>query len=155
MYTNLKVVLKIGKEAVEISQGVGVRQGDSLSPVLFLFLMSAFAKTLESEWAEANLPKIRLHCASMETTEEFAKGQLMGHDREALNRGASLDILQILYVDDGAFFFPDRESAARGIEAAQLFMHKQTTLAIPLDLFVTHAPFMAFTPTAAKSFIVG
>ncbi|KAL7526507.1 hypothetical protein ACHAWF_001800 [Thalassiosira exigua] len=74
LYTNLKVVLKIGKETAEISQGVGVRQGDNLSPVLFLFLMSAFAETLELEWAKANLPKVRLHRASMETAEEFAKG---------------------------------------------------------------------------------
>ncbi|KAL7529522.1 hypothetical protein ACHAWF_003009 [Thalassiosira exigua] len=81
LYTNLKVVLKIGIETAEISQGVGVRQGDNLSPVLFLFLMSAFAKTLEWERAKANLPKVCLHRASMETAEEFAKGQLTGHDR--------------------------------------------------------------------------
>ena len=36
MYTNLKVVLKIGKEVSHIDQTIGVRQGDPMSPVLFL-----------------------------------------------------------------------------------------------------------------------
>jgi hypothetical protein len=48
MYTDLKVVFKIDKEIREILQSVGVRQGDNMAPVLFLFLMSAVAKTLES-----------------------------------------------------------------------------------------------------------
>ncbi|KAL7535225.1 hypothetical protein ACHAWF_005092 [Thalassiosira exigua] len=92
LYENLKVVLKIEKETAEISQGVGVRQSDNLSPVLFLFLMSALAETLESEWSEANLPKVRLHRASMENAEEFPKGQLTGHDKETLSRGTPLDL---------------------------------------------------------------
>jgi hypothetical protein len=47
MYTNLVVVLKIDKEIQEILQSAGVRQGNNMAPVLFLFLMSAAAKTLE------------------------------------------------------------------------------------------------------------
>ncbi len=50
MYTNNIVVLKIEKEIAEIKHEVGVRQGDNTVPVLFLFLMTAFAKTLEIEW---------------------------------------------------------------------------------------------------------
>jgi hypothetical protein len=50
MYTDLKVVLKIDKEITEIVQSVGVRQGDNMAPVLFLFLMSAAAETLEPAW---------------------------------------------------------------------------------------------------------
>ena len=36
-YTNLKVVFKLGDLSAEISQGVGVRQGDNMAPVLFIF----------------------------------------------------------------------------------------------------------------------
>ena len=50
MYTDLTVVLKIGKSVEEILQEVGVRQGDNMAPVLFLFLMNAFADTLEAVW---------------------------------------------------------------------------------------------------------
>ena len=50
IYKDLVIVLKIVKEVMEIPQSVGVRQGNHMAPVLFLFLMSAFAETLESKW---------------------------------------------------------------------------------------------------------
>ena len=49
MYQNLSVIIKVGKEKREIKQKVGVRQGDTLSPVLFIFMMSAFAEALENK----------------------------------------------------------------------------------------------------------
>ena len=55
IYQDLVVVLKIEKEVVELTQSVGVRQGDNMAPVLFLFLMSAFAKTLETESKNAGI----------------------------------------------------------------------------------------------------
>ncbi len=36
---------------------MGVRQGDNVSFVIFLFLMSAFAESLEKEWKQSGLPK--------------------------------------------------------------------------------------------------
>ena len=50
IYTSNLVVLKIKKEVSEIPQEVGVRQGDTMALVLFLFLMTAFAETLELKW---------------------------------------------------------------------------------------------------------
>ena len=47
MYQELKVVLKIGKTKETMSQFVSVRQGDCMAPVLFLFMVMAFAETLE------------------------------------------------------------------------------------------------------------
>ena len=47
MYTDLKIVLKMGKVKAEMNQTVGVRQGDCMVPVLFLFMMMAFEETLE------------------------------------------------------------------------------------------------------------
>ena len=43
MYQDLKVVLKIGKIEETISQTVGVRQGECMAPVLFLFVVVSFA----------------------------------------------------------------------------------------------------------------
>jgi hypothetical protein len=45
IYTSNVVVLKIKKEVMEIAQEVGVQQRDNMVPVLFLFLMTAFAET--------------------------------------------------------------------------------------------------------------
>jgi hypothetical protein len=55
MYQDLEVVLKIEKETVELPQSDGVRQGDNMAPILFLFLMSVFAETLKIEWKAAGI----------------------------------------------------------------------------------------------------
>ena len=47
MYQDFKIVLKIGKIEDKMSQTVGVRQGYYMASVLFLFIVMAFAKTLE------------------------------------------------------------------------------------------------------------
>jgi hypothetical protein len=51
LYTDLKITLKIREEQTKILQMVGgVYQGDNLSPVIFLFIMTAFAKIQEKKW---------------------------------------------------------------------------------------------------------
>ena len=52
IYTDNISILKIEKETVEIPQSVGVRHSDNMAPVLFLFLMTEFAKTLEIVWKQ-------------------------------------------------------------------------------------------------------
>ena len=47
MYADLKIVLKIGKAKAEIGKKMGVRKGDCMSPVLYLFMIMEFAETLE------------------------------------------------------------------------------------------------------------
>ena len=47
MYSNNRVRLIIGKIDTSIPFEVGVKQGDSVAPVLFLFLMIAFAEVIE------------------------------------------------------------------------------------------------------------
>ena len=55
MYQDLKVILKIGKIKDKMSQTVGVRQGDCMAPILFLFMVMSFSETLEKEWIKADL----------------------------------------------------------------------------------------------------
>ena len=52
MYADSKVRLILGETDITISFEVGVKQGDSVAPVLFLFIMMAFAETLEEEWVK-------------------------------------------------------------------------------------------------------
>ena len=61
MYQDIKVIIKIGKETAKIKQTVGVRQGDNMSTVLFLFLMTALSESIDAEWDEAGLTKPKLH----------------------------------------------------------------------------------------------
>ena len=67
----MKVMIKIGKIKTEIPQTIGVRQGDNLSPVLFLFLMSAFAESLETEWGKNGIEKAEFSRVSTESFENL------------------------------------------------------------------------------------
>jgi hypothetical protein len=56
IYRNNTCVLKIKNKVEEIPQSVGVCQGDNMASVLFLFLMTAFAETLELVWKQMDIP---------------------------------------------------------------------------------------------------
>lgn len=47
LYKDSKVIIKIGKELREFIYGIGVKQGVNMAPVLFVFLINAFAETLK------------------------------------------------------------------------------------------------------------
>ncbi len=103
--------MKIGKEKAEIDQEVGMRQGNNVSSVIFLFLMSTFAETLEKEWKQSGLPE-----ATFKSVTNASEGQLTGHLKSYAKRALELIIHQILYIDDGAFFFETREDATLGLK---------------------------------------
>jgi hypothetical protein len=114
MYTNLVVVLKIEKEIQKILQSIGVRQGNNMAPVLFLFLMSAAAKTLEVEWHKYGIAVLKVVQSS---DDELESGCIRGHTPRMYNstRLTAFEIFQLLYVDNGAFPFPDCNALIVGI----------------------------------------
>ena len=115
-YHDLKVVEKIRKEMETIQQGVGVRLGDNMAPVLFLFLMSAFAEILEIEWRAAEIPTVKVRTVS---ERDFAagKGAIRGHSRSQYTSKSltAFEIVQCLYVDDGAFVFDTCANLCKGL----------------------------------------
>ncbi len=50
IYHSNTCVLKIENKVTEIPQSRGVHQGDNMAPILFFFLMTAFAETLKLVW---------------------------------------------------------------------------------------------------------
>ena len=104
MHQDLKFVLKIGKIEEKMSQTVGVRQGNFMAPVLFLFMLMAFAKTLETEWIKADLKMINLR---QHTHSPSNVGKITGHKKNKLEQGTLLALFCVLYVDNGAFTFED------------------------------------------------
>ena len=114
MYTDLRVVLKIDKEIQEILQSVGVRQGDNMAPVLFLFLMSAAAETLESAWKKADIEVLTV---AHSPDDELNTGCVRGHTPRMYTsrKLTAYEIYQLLYVDDGAFPFPTRDTLIKGL----------------------------------------
>ena len=114
MYENNLVVLKIEKESAEMRQTVGVRQGDNMAPVLFLFMMNAFAESLEIVWKQKEIPVLKVMTTNTNAIEE---GQVCSHT-QAMYKSRSLttfEIFQCLYVDDGAFPFDTREDMIQGM----------------------------------------
>jgi hypothetical protein len=47
LHTDVTVRFAVGKVEAEISSTVGVKQGDTLAPILFLFVIQAAMETLE------------------------------------------------------------------------------------------------------------
>jgi len=98
-----------------VPQTVGVRQGDNMAPILFLFLVTAFAETLGIVWKDQGIPILSVMTAA---DEHLAEGKICSHT-PAMFRSKKLaryEILQCLYVDDGAFPFGTKEDLQRGME---------------------------------------
>ena len=112
MYKDLKIVLKIGKVEEKMSQTVGVRQGDCMAPVIFLFMIMAFTETLEKEWVKDRLQMatFRQHTHSPQDV-----GRLTGHKKKYFEHGTPLAPFCVLYVDNGASPFENHEQLTNGI----------------------------------------
>ncbi len=109
------VVLKIEKEVIEIPQTVGVQQGNNMAPVLFLFLMTVFAKTLEIVWKQQGIPILNV---MMTTDDELSKGRICSHTPEmfSLKSLNAYEVLQCLYVDNIGILFGTRKYLQQGME---------------------------------------
>ena len=84
--------------------------------------MSAFAKTLESKWGKNSKQQAKFSRASKNDFKERT-GQLAGHDLFKLNctQSTVFKIMQILYLDAGAFVFASRSDLTKGITLPNSF----------------------------------
>ena len=117
MYTDNNMRLILGKIDLSIMFEVGVKQGNSVSPVLFLFIMMAFAETLEEEWVKNNLNKIKFRRKS---NSPQSSGRVTSHPAKTFSHGTLFELFCMLYVDDGAFAFETR----REMEIGANLIHK-------------------------------
>jgi hypothetical protein len=86
LYSLLSVTIKAGKEEVTVPQTGGVRQGDNLSPVLFLFLMSAVAESPENEWTQEGIKKVTRQGIEMENLKkDYSSATQLPNSRKAPN----------------------------------------------------------------------
>jgi len=116
LYTDTLVKLRIGKELRLIPYTVGVKQGDNMAPVLFLFVMQAFADTLSTPLQAENIdaPEYRYH-----PHRARPYGRLLSQSTTA--KGRTFHLSQLFYVDDGAFLFRSRDDLEKG--ANVLYAH--------------------------------
>ena len=85
---------------------MGVKQGDSVAPVLFLFIMMSISETLEEEWAKKNLQMIKFR---QKINSPQSSGRITRHPAKKFSLGNLFEIFCMLSVDDGAFDFETRK----------------------------------------------
>ena len=105
MYKDSVVSLIIGKIDTSIPFQVGVKQGDSMAPVLFLFIIMGFAETLEKEWIRNGLHMLQFR---RHDNSSRSSGRNISHPRRIFSEGTFFEIFCMLYVDNGAFTFLSR-----------------------------------------------
>ena len=101
MYKKIVVNIIIGKIETSIEFKLGVKQGDSMAQLLFLFLIMAFAKTLEDEWTALGLSKAQF---ARKAKSPRSTRKLVNHQPVTFSYGTLFDIFCMLYVYDSDLF---------------------------------------------------
>jgi Reverse transcriptase (RNA-dependent DNA polymerase)/Endonuclease-reverse transcriptase len=60
LHKNIQYVMKVGKKTTKVKSTCGLKQGDNLGPILFIYLIQAVSVTLDKKW-EFDKPDFRRH----------------------------------------------------------------------------------------------
>ena len=105
LHTNNRVLLKVGKDDTIILNTAGVKQGDVMAPILFLFCIQACMEALATEWPAGKLSFRTKRVGGQASSMRFA------------SVGELVEFWVSLYADDGAFFFETRADLVAGTRA--------------------------------------
>ena len=101
------------KAKAKMSQTVGVRQGDCMAPVIFLFMIIAFEETIAIKWKDMGLNTMSLHTWTNSTHDS---GSLKGQLPKTFSEGVLLELFNVLCVENFAFPFEDRDQLTLGAQ---------------------------------------
>lgn len=110
LYNGSTVKLKVGKIESLIAYGCGVKQGDSLAPLLFIMVVQLAAETLDIEFKKHNIKILDVY-----VTTERIDAMLRKHNITNIENYSLTAILILLYIDDGAIPFASRRDAILGL----------------------------------------
>ena len=99
LHTNFSVKVKAGQEDVEVPYNTGVKQGDSLAPILFLAYFELAMESLHARW-EVEKPAFL-----------YKLDTVTGGRRWGEGGGTLMELYRSFYADDGAFAFTKRHDA--------------------------------------------
>ena len=92
---------------------MGVRQGDCMVTLLYLFMIMALAEMLKISWKQLGHKMITFNT---HTNSPRDRGSLTRQAPKTFSEGTLLNLFKILYVDDGAFPFEDRDQLTKGVQ---------------------------------------
>ena len=134
LHTNVKVKLKVGDADVVFNATIGVKQGDNMAPVLFLFYIQAAIESMDRNWP---VPKPEFYFK--------ADSQLTGRPYTA--RGVRFNFWTSLYADDGGFIFRSRADLKSGCRCAYV-----TLLAFGLRMHVAGKTEALYVPARRSNY---
>ena len=107
LHSECKVNIAIGKETAQVNSTVGVKQGDNLAPVLFLFMMQAAMDSIKDKWPSGGILKMSNRMDAC----------LKGRKTDELNENSHVNFFEFwcsLYADDAALVFESRAALIEG-----------------------------------------
>ena len=112
MYDHILITARVGEAKTQFESTSGVKQGDNLAPVLFLFVVQAVMDTMEKNWP-VKQPEL-FRCPS-----QFDPKERKLKRKGSLTRRMTKDLIPLhhsksLYADDGAFIFLSKEDLIEG-----------------------------------------
>jgi hypothetical protein len=107
LHKDFKLKFTLEKLDATIDYTVGVRQGDNMAAMLFLFLMHTVMESLKLCWSKPE-SKVQLHEFRHMPTTKTAKGQhgrLRQQHDPTKTKGRPFHFSDLLFADDGSFLF--------------------------------------------------
>jgi exonuclease III len=115
LHSNVKLDIKFGDDVASILNTMGVVQGGTLSPTLFIIFVHAFVLTLDtSDWELPNFSTAEDDKLGMRDMNQLLRDK---------NKGTSFKLPFSFYADDSGFIFCSRRDSEVG--AAKIRIHYQ------------------------------
>jgi hypothetical protein len=97
LYKDVTINLRVGEKLEQFLSTSGVKQGDNLAPILFIFVIHAVSNSLNKKW-NFTTPDFRW---LPDTAESKPQGHL--HGTRYTTKGTKFSRFKSYYVDDTAF----------------------------------------------------
>jgi len=107
MYSNSKIKISSGTAKTTFLSTSGVKQGDNVAALLFLFVMMAASELMDARWNKLNLAKPELYISDK---------KCINHRDTASSRIKHVSYYKSLYADDEGLIFQTFEDLVKGTE---------------------------------------